>query len=246
MLPSRPHPAIATTDGGPRSPRNQTPGRLSVSPPAPPRRDTDRRFGDPGGPTASPPICITFPHRARRPGAPEQPWRITTASMPIAAMLRAVSRSVSSFVTLDVATSKLTTVAPRRRSASSNDVRVRVLGSKKRLTMVLPRRSDVAQPPSAVLLAPPVVTAEGGCAAEAVGHVEHAGDFLGRVVLQPEQMPLCPFHGGAAPKVWRACLHAGSLRVADYTTARCGVQWRFVPPSAIIKAAGAAWPIRIA
>ena len=57
----------------------------------------------------------------------------------IASMLLTVSSSVSPLTTLDVETARLRVSALRRFSAISNDVRVRVLGSKKRLTMVRPR-----------------------------------------------------------------------------------------------------------
>ena len=57
----------------------------------------------------------------------------------IASMLLTVSSSVSPLTTLDVETARLSVSALRRFSAISNDVRVRVLGSKKRLTMVRPR-----------------------------------------------------------------------------------------------------------
>ena len=59
----------------------------------------------------------------------------------IASMLLTVSSSVSPLTTLDVDTARLSVSALRRFSAISNDVRVRVLGSKKRLTMVRPRRA---------------------------------------------------------------------------------------------------------
>jgi len=62
--------------------------------------------------------------------------------MPIASILRAVSRSVSPFFVLEVEAEKFTTLAPSRFSASSNDVRVRVLGSKNRFTTVWPLRSS--------------------------------------------------------------------------------------------------------
>jgi hypothetical protein len=57
----------------------------------------------------------------------------------IASRLSAVSASVSPLTTLDVAIAMLSVSALRRFSAISNDVRVRVLGSKNRLTTVLPR-----------------------------------------------------------------------------------------------------------
>src|SRR5260221_6010307 len=57
----------------------------------------------------------------------------------IASMLRAVSMSVSPFTRLEAEALKLRESAERRFSASSNDVRVRVDGSMKRFTTVLPR-----------------------------------------------------------------------------------------------------------
>src|SRR6185503_3208703 len=59
----------------------------------------------------------------------------------IASRLRAVSRSVSPLVTLDVETLTLTASADKRFAAISKDVRVRVEGSKKRLMTVRPRRA---------------------------------------------------------------------------------------------------------
>src|SRR5438874_4595610 len=51
----------------------------------------------------------------------------------------AVSLSVSPFARLDVPAEMLITSALRREAASSNEVRVRVLGSTKKFTSVLPR-----------------------------------------------------------------------------------------------------------
>src|SRR5215469_13154274 len=56
-----------------------------------------------------------------------------------ASRLRAVSLSVSPLVRLEVVAEILITSALRRNAASSNDVRVRVLGSTKKFTSVLPR-----------------------------------------------------------------------------------------------------------
>ena len=58
----------------------------------------------------------------------------------IASMFIAVSASVSPLSTLEVAIAMLSVSALSRFSAISNDVRVRVLGSKKRFTTVRPRR----------------------------------------------------------------------------------------------------------
>src|SRR5215469_7441490 len=56
-----------------------------------------------------------------------------------ASRLRAVSFSVSPLVRLEVVAAILITSALRRNAASSKEVRVRVLGSTKKLTSVLPR-----------------------------------------------------------------------------------------------------------
>ena len=56
-------------------------------------------------------------------------------------MFCAVSRSVSPFVVLLLAASTEITSALRRLAAMSKAMRVRVLGSRNRLTMVLPRRA---------------------------------------------------------------------------------------------------------
>ena len=71
--------------------------------------------------------------------APDEEWRSTIMSGRIASRLSAVSASVSPLTTLDVPMAMLSVSALRRFSAISNDVRVRVLGSKNRLTTVLPR-----------------------------------------------------------------------------------------------------------
>src|SRR5579863_1462721 len=59
----------------------------------------------------------------------------------IASILRAVSRSVSPLQTLLPEEEMLITSAESRLAATSKEVRVRVLGSKKRLTTVFPRRA---------------------------------------------------------------------------------------------------------
>ena len=56
-------------------------------------------------------------------------------------MVCAVSRSDSPLVVEDVLASREMTSAESRLAAMSNAMRVRVLGSRKRLTMVLPRRA---------------------------------------------------------------------------------------------------------
>jgi hypothetical protein len=59
-------------------------------------------------------------------GAPEEEWRMTMASAPIAWRVRAVSFSDSPLATLDPLVEKLITSADRRLAASSNEIRVRV------------------------------------------------------------------------------------------------------------------------
>ncbi len=66
---------------------------------------------------------------------------MTIMSGDIASRLRTVSMSVSPLVTLDVAVAIDSVSALRRFSAISNEVRVRVLGSKNRLTTVRPRNA---------------------------------------------------------------------------------------------------------
>ena len=68
----------------------------------------------------------------------------------IASMFRTVSSKDSPFVTLEVAAAMLSVSALSRFSAISNEVRVRVLGSKNRFTIVRPRRVGtflMARPP---------------------------------------------------------------------------------------------------
>ncbi len=99
----------------------------------------------------SPALMIVDLHmRASRWGVPDDEWRMTIMSGDIASMLRTVSRSDSPLVTLDVAVAMLSVSALRRFSAISNDVRVRVLGSKNRFTTVRPRSVGtflIARPP---------------------------------------------------------------------------------------------------
>ena len=70
--------------------------------------------------------------------APDEPWRITSRSGRMALSVIAVSISVSPFFTEEVAIGIVTTSAPRRRPAISNEPCVRVEFSKKRLTSVRP------------------------------------------------------------------------------------------------------------
>ncbi len=67
-------------------------------------------------------------------------WRITTMSGAIASRLVAVSMRVSPLVVEDADAVKLMPSADRRLAAISNEVRVRVEASRKRLMTVLPRR----------------------------------------------------------------------------------------------------------
>src|SRR5262245_16285708 len=77
--------------------------------------------------------------RASRWQAPDEAWRSTIMLGAMASRFIAVSTSVSPLTTLDEAIATLSVSALRRFSAISNEVRVRVLGSKNRLTTVWPR-----------------------------------------------------------------------------------------------------------
>ena len=68
-----------------------------------------------------------------------EPWRMTTASAPIACRVRAVSLRLSPLDTLEPLAEKLMTSALSRLAAASNEMRVRVESSKNRLTTVRPR-----------------------------------------------------------------------------------------------------------
>ena len=89
------------------------------------------------------PALMTFDgiRSARNCAAPEEPCRITTMSIRIASRLRAVSTRLSPFSTEEPDEAMLTVSALRRFSANSKEIRVRVEGSRKRLTMVFPRRT---------------------------------------------------------------------------------------------------------
>lgn len=65
---------------------------------------------------------------------------MTTASTPMASRVCAVSLRDSPLETLEPLAVKLMTSAERRFSAASKEIRVRVESSKKRLTIVRPRR----------------------------------------------------------------------------------------------------------
>ncbi len=94
----------------------------------------------------------------------------------IASSVRAVSSSVSPLTTLDPAVVMPRVSALSRFSASSNDMRVRVLGSKNRLMMVRPRSVGtflIGRVPTSFM-------------AEAV--CEHELDFRRAQPLDPEQM----------------------------------------------------------
>ncbi len=74
-------------------------------------------------------------------GAPEDAWRITTASALMAMSVCAVSLSDSPLDTEEPLAEKLITSALSRLAAVSNEIRVRVESSKNRLTTVRPRRA---------------------------------------------------------------------------------------------------------
>ena len=108
--------------------------------------------------------------------APDEAWRSTIMSGDIASRLSAVSTSVSPFTTLELATATFSVSALSRFSATSNDVRVRVLGSKNRFTTVRPRSVGT------FLI--------GRCRdlLHRLGGVEDEHDLLGREVRDAQQM----------------------------------------------------------
>ena len=83
-------------------------------------------------------ITFAFTTRVKKCGAPDAECLITTISIFIASILRAVSFSVSPLLTLLPDAAKFTTSAERRRSASSNEILVRVELSKNKFTIVFP------------------------------------------------------------------------------------------------------------
>ena len=83
----------------------------------------------------------TQPEWASRCGAPLAPWRMTTASAPIASRVSAVSLSDSPLDSEEPLAEKLMTSAESRLAAASKEMRVRVESSKNRLTTVRPRRA---------------------------------------------------------------------------------------------------------
>jgi hypothetical protein len=68
-------------------------------------------------------------HLATCQGAPDDEWRTTMQSTPIAWIVSTVSRSDSPFFTEDVPTLKFMVSAERRLAAVSNERRVRVESS---------------------------------------------------------------------------------------------------------------------
>ena len=91
--------------------------------------------------------------RERKWGAPVALWRMMMMSALRASRLRAVSLRVSPFLSEEASAEKLMTSAVRRWAASSKLMRVRVEGSMKRLTTVLPRRAGtflMARSPTAL------------------------------------------------------------------------------------------------
>src|SRR6266536_4828610 len=84
-------------------------------------------------------ITLALSRFARNCGAPAELWRSTRISACNASRLRAVSLSVSPLVRLEAVAEMLMTSALRRNAASSNEVRVRVLGSPQKFTSVFPR-----------------------------------------------------------------------------------------------------------
>ena len=87
-------------------------------------------------------ITAQLTWRASSATAPLSGWRTTSTSGCIAFSVMAVSIRVSPFLIDEAPTDMLTTSAPRRLPASSNEVRVRVELSKNRLIWVRPRSSE--------------------------------------------------------------------------------------------------------
>src|SRR5438445_6191324 len=98
-------------------------------------------------------ITLALSTRAKKCGAPEALCRITMKSAFNASRLRAVSLSVSPFFSDEASAVKLMISAESRCSDSSKLIRVRVEGSTKRLTTVLPRSAGtflIARSPTAL------------------------------------------------------------------------------------------------
>src|SRR6266478_5413726 len=88
------------------------------------------------------PALITLARTARATslGAPAAGWRTTSASAPMASRLRTVSSSDSPLATLEASFWKVRTSAPSAFAATSNELRVRVLCSKKSVITLRPRK----------------------------------------------------------------------------------------------------------
>ena len=98
-------------------------------------------------------MTLAFRKREMKCGAPVALWRMMMTSALRASRFLTVSLSVSPFFSEDVSAEKLITSAVRRCAASSKEMRVRVEGSTKRLTTVLPRRAGtflMARSPTAL------------------------------------------------------------------------------------------------
>src|SRR4051812_43115879 len=85
-------------------------------------------------------ITLARTERATRRGAPAAGWRTTSASAPMASRLRTVSSSDSPLATLEASFWKLSTSAPSALAATSNELRVLVLFSKKSVITLRPRK----------------------------------------------------------------------------------------------------------
>ena len=86
-------------------------------------------------------MMLELRRSARNCGAPDELCRRTIISAWFASRIFAVSLRVSPFVRLEELAEILMTSALRRIAAISKDVRVRVLGSTKKFTSVLPRNA---------------------------------------------------------------------------------------------------------
>ena len=131
----------------------------------------------------------------------------------IASRFIAVSASVSPFTTLDVAIAMFSVSALSRFSAISNEVRVRVLGSKKRLTTVLPRKRRH------------LLDGARGDLFHRVGGVEHQRDLVGQQIRDAEQI-LRPQRGHRRLLIHVVNRRAHTVASCCNTTSSCpSVSW---------------------
>ena len=133
------------------------------------------------GCSCAPSPALTTPARRREASisaAPACAWRTTTTSGAIASRFRAVSSSVSPLTVDDAEPEMLTASADSRLAAISNDVRVRVDGSRNRLMTVLPAQRRHLLDGALVDLQEPVA------------EIEQHGDLPGAERLHPQEVPV--------------------------------------------------------